>query len=217
MKNSRRSFIKNLGGVAAGISFLPFVARSNTAVENIEKQAAFPDKNLEQSSKRILITYESQFGSTEEIARFIGENIPTKKNIDIVAIQEIKDLKRYNMIIIGSAIQYDHWMPETRNFVINNRNDLKAIDVVGFFSCLTLSKNTAEAKQKAENYAKKIRNIAPEINLEEVGQFAGVLDYSKMQFTTRIVAKAIMGIMGVQEGDYRDWELISNWCRSLEM
>lgn len=55
----------------------------------------------------------------------------------------------------------------------------------------------------------------PSVKEESIGQFSGVLDYGKMSFGQRLAAKALFAIIGVKEGDYRDWERIRDWASDL--
>lgn len=165
---------------------------------------------------KILVAYESQFGSTTEVAKFIGNQLTLDSSkIDIIRISKIEDLSSYDRIIIGSAIQYDKWMPEARAFVISNRKILSQIPVAFFFTCLTLSAKTEKTEKKANLYAEKLYELAPEVNPINIGRFAGVLNYAKMSLVSRIFAKGLFAIIGVKEGDYRDWNAIGDWTKSL--
>jgi menaquinone-dependent protoporphyrinogen IX oxidase len=44
-----------------------------------------------------------------------------------------------------------------------------------------------------------------------IGMFAGKLDYSKLSFLDRIIAKKVM-----PEGDWRNWETIRDWASELQ-
>ena len=41
--------------------------------------------------------------------------------------------------------------------------------------------------------------------------FAGVMDYSKLPLLSRLM----MRLMGIAEGDFRDWDLIRGWATNL--
>ena len=171
-----------------------------------------------ESENKILVVYDSQFGSTAEIAKFIGENLSIDEQIvDVKKINEVKDLSSYSDVIIGSAIQYDKWMAEARKFIIKNEAELSTKSVSLFLVCLVLSKKTDKATKKANNYANAIKGLVPKIKINSFGQFAGVLDYSKMSFGQRVLAKGIFAIIGVKEGDYRDWEGIKKWSEHIEI
>jgi len=221
MKNeqSRRKFIKNSAKILATIiGFITFgkyfsFSQTTNEINTISTGSSVKSEN----QNKILVVYEGQFGSTAEVAKFIGNNLPINDQlIEVKKINEVTDLSSYNKVIIGSAIQYDDWMPKAREFVLINKKTLSELPVAFFFTCLVLSKKTEKAKLQAIGYSDKLKTLVPEISPKSVGQFAGVLDYSKMSFGQRILAKGLFAIIGVKEGDYRDWKAIKEWTEKLE-
>ncbi len=65
--------------------------------------------------------------------------------VDVKKINEVSDLSIYKHIIIGSAIQYDKWMTEAKDFIIKNEDELSTKSVSFFLVCLVLSKKTEKA------------------------------------------------------------------------
>ena len=168
------------------------------------------------NTRKILIAYASKSGTTEEVADFIGKLFIQKHfKVEIKSIKSVTDLKGYNAVIIGSAIQYDTWLPEVRQFTKNNMNTLTRVPVSFFFTCLALSQQSKKTRLKALTYSNKLHSLFPQLKPISVGQFAGVLNYSKMSFLYRILFKAIMPILGVEEGDYRNWDTIKDWAENV--
>ncbi|MCP4371557.1 MAG: hypothetical protein GY797_26070 [Deltaproteobacteria bacterium] len=165
---------------------------------------------------KILIAYASKFGTTGEVAEAIGEVLYQDGNsVETKWIKNVKDLNNFDAIIIGSAIQYDRWMPEATEFVTANKSILSKLPVAYFFTCLTLFKRTKKAENKAMTYSDKLYSLVPQVKPVSVGRFAGVLDYSNMSFFIRLVAKGIFAIIRVPEGDYRNWDAIRSWAKRL--
>jgi len=168
------------------------------------------------NTNKILIAYASRSGTTEEIACFIEKIfIELNFNVEIKPIKSVTDLKVYNAVIIGSAIQYDTWLPEVRQFIKNNLNTLTKLPVSFYFSCLTLSQQSQKTRLKALTYSNKLNSLFPQLKPVSVGQFAGVLNYSKLSFLYRFIFKAVMPILGVKEGDYRNWGAIKEWAEDV--
>jgi len=205
-----------LATIVGLVTFGKYLSYSQTPKEAnvISMDSSFKSE----SKNKILVTYESQFGSTAEVAKFIAANLLLNdKTIDVKKIGEVKDLSIYSDVIIGSAIQYDKWMKEAQDFIIKNETELSTKPVSFFLVCLVLSKKTEKANLKANSYANEITNLVPKINVSSFGKFAGVLDYSKMSFGQRILAKGIFAIIGVKEGDYRDWNSIKKWSKNINL
>jgi menaquinone-dependent protoporphyrinogen oxidase len=171
------------------------------------------DANRYSSGHNILVAYSSSFGSTGEVAEAIaGELCSRGATVDVGRIAEVAGLAKYDAVVIGSAIQYDKWMPEAREFVLANQNALAEIPVAYFFCCLTLSQRSPKAEAKAAGYAESLLSLSSRVTPVSVGQFAGVLDYSQMPWYARLPARAIMAAMDVKEGDHRDWVGIRSWA-----
>jgi len=154
-------------------------------------------------SKKILIVVVSKAGSTTEIAKFMADEL-NKACADVAVLtpDKVTSLAGYNAVIIGSPIYMGKWLSEARDFVENNQQILKKMQVAYFFSCLSL---TDPAKQKeVVNYLTDQRKLVEPLS---IGRFAGKMDYSKLSFFNRMMAKMV----GTKEGDYRDWKAIKEW------
>ena len=217
-KQTRRKFIINATKVTASIigaitlgKYFSFSQSTDTNNQIMEHNQHY--RNDENS--KILITYEGQFGSTKEVANAIGSQLGKNNSVIIKHINNVKKLNSFDKIIIGSAIQYDKWMPKTIDFIISNQTILETKKVAYFFTCLVLSKKTIKATKKANGYATQLINITPKVKPLHIGKFAGVLDYSRMSRRQRFFAKTLFAIIGVKEGDYRNWNAIKFWTNSL--
>ncbi len=174
---------------------------------------------------KVLVVYDSEAGSTGEVADFIG-NIFSQNGciVEIKNVRETVDLTSYDRIVIGSPIRYDKWMPNARKFVKNNQEMLSKIPVAFFFTCLVVSTKTDKTARQAKGYSDKLYDIAPLVKPVSVGEFAGVLDYSKLTFFSRMILKLYLVILRVREGDrsigkegdYRDWHAIRSWIESID-
>lgn len=166
---------------------------------------------------KILVAYASKFGTTTQVAECIAQTLQQQHHqVDVIQVAQVDNIADYDAVIIGAAIHYDHWMADAQAFVKTHQATLSTKPVACFFTCLALSKQTEKDQQQADTYRKKIANLNPHINPISIGGFAGAVKYQSMPFLFRLVARAILSIMGVREGDYRDWELIGNWTVDLE-
>ncbi len=179
-----------------------------TGVSGAEGESSETDTPL------ILVTYASEFGTTGEVAEFIGQALCGQGfDVRIQPVAEVQKLDQYSAVIIGGAIQFDKWMSEATNFVEQHEDALSRIPVSYFFTCMTLSEVSAKANTKADGYAKKVAATSKTVEPLGVGRFAGVLDYERMSFATMLASKVIYTVLGVEEGDYRDWDAIGGWAQ----
>ncbi len=160
----------------------------------------------------VLITYASKYGSTHEIAQVVAEEFFLKGfNVEIKNISNVKQISRFNAVIIGAAIHYGQWMKEAKIFIQRFAKDLSKKQTAYFFTCLTLAKNRQKDITQAMKYSNRIICTSELVKPLSVGAFAGELDYSPMGFTEKIAAKAIFSILRIQSGDYRKWNNIYQW------
>ena len=167
--------------------------------------------------RKILIAYASHFGTTADVARTIGHILRAHGSIvETKCIQDIKEVSCYDAVIVGSAIQYDKWMPDATAFVRDNQADLAKIPTAFFFTCLALSVRSEKSNHQGQVYADRLAAPFPRIKPVSIGQFAGVLDYKKIPFIARLAARIAFAFLGVKEGDHRDWSAIKAWTESIQ-
>jgi len=222
MKNqTRRKFIVNsakiIGVAIFSVTLGQWLLSARTPdTTNIQ----FPKASCGSENKgghKILIVYASESGTTGEVAVAIGDALCEEGNtVDIKWVKKVKDINNYDAVIIGSAIQYEDWMPEATEFVKNNQNILKNMPVAYFITCMALSRKEEGAMQQAIEYSDKLCTFVPQVKPLSIGRFAGVLDYSKIPFLKRLMVKVVMAISKVKEGDYRDWNAIRSWAKRID-
>jgi len=62
---------------------------------------------------KILVTYASRTGSTAGVTKAIGKTLSENGlTVDVLPVQDVKDLESYRAVVAGSAIQAAKWLPE---------------------------------------------------------------------------------------------------------
>jgi menaquinone-dependent protoporphyrinogen oxidase len=160
-------------------------------------------------NRRILVTYASQCGSTEEIARAILRDLEARGcSGDVTAVGKVKSVSGYDSILVGSAVHYWHWLPEAVDFVNRYRTELSRVPN-GFFTVHFLNTgNDDDSKKKRLSYLDEVRGIVkPGVEVF----FAGKLDTSKLGFFDRMGCR----LMGMHDEDKRDWNAIHAFAGSV--
>ena len=183
-------------------------------IEPSEARSGEREPNPHRQDRRVLVAYDSRLGSTAEVADCIGGVLAEQgAAVDVLAIDRVGDVGRYDSVVVGSAIRYDRWLRGATRFVEANRQELSRVPVAMFFTCLALANGSARGQHKADGYAEQLRQLLPEAPGVQVGGFAGVLDLSRGPMWVRVVLRAIAAVTRVSPGDYRDWDAIRAWSR----
>lgn len=158
---------------------------------------------------RVLIAYASRLGSTREIAQAIGEVLLHRgAGVDVLPVNEIQQIEGYQAVIVGSSIREQAWLPEAKRFVQIHRDALRQLPLVYFAVSGLMSNPTPEHFHEVYEYLSEIRAIAEPL---EVGIFAGLLDYNRLNHDqmVKVLSK------GLPEGDFRRWQDVRAWAEDI--
>lgn len=165
---------------------------------------------------RILVTYASRAGSTAGVAEAIGKTLAEDgAQVDVLPMQEVKDVSPYRAVVAGSAIQRAQWLPEAMQFVQTNQAALAQKPFAAFLVCMTLAMPGAEKyRQGVAEWLGPVRAMLRPVS---EGLFAGALDLSKVPSLADRLKFRLSVAFGVwKEGDHRDWAAIRAWAADLQ-
>ncbi len=208
---SRRRFLQAAGltiaGAALACSGLGYAATRTPAVETPELIFGKDDP----MNNRILVAYATRAGSTAEIAAAIAETLAARGYaVDVKPVKEKPNLAGYTAVVLGSAIRMGNWLPEMVKFIEANQAALAALPTA-LFTVHMLNTGDDEASRAARAaYLKAIRPLLPDA--EEV-YFAGKMDFARLSFLDRAIAKMVKAV----EADQRDWDAIRRWAGTVSI
>jgi menaquinone-dependent protoporphyrinogen oxidase len=160
---------------------------------------------------RVLVTYATRMGSTEEIARAIGERIPVtvdcagSVDVTVLPMNRVRSLAGFDAVIAGSAVYLGRWLPEARRWLHANAPELAERP-----TWLFQSGPCGSAGATPQQVSRPIAKLAFAIGIDLPVTFGGRLDPQKARNPFhRAVA------MGPLTGDYRDWDDINDWTDSV--
>lgn len=217
---SRRKFLKTtgivLGSTVLAGSGVALVDALQPAEEVAQPPISMPDTTFGGSnmSKRILVTYASQGGSTAGIAEAIAKSLAEGgAQVDVRPVKAVEDLTPYHSVVIGSAVHSGTWMPEALELVERNRETLRRIPTAVFQVCMMLATDNQQYKSMVPSWLDPIRE---KIKPASTQSFAGALypdRYPKL--TDRLGLRIFLAAIKKKAGDYRDWSAIRAWAESL--
>ncbi|MHB0878732.1 MAG: flavodoxin domain-containing protein [Anaerolineae bacterium] len=187
----------------------------------------------------VLVAYATKSGSTAEVAEFVGAELRRSLgSVDVLPIESVEFVDRYDAVVVGAPM-LGGWHTSARRFLSRHEAALSRMPVAYFVTALTLTlaprpgvsrvvtfadptlarpaKNPVRLSFKESHtsvaaYVDPILAQAPEVLPVGVGFFAGKLDYARLDPLTRLYVRLLFG---TPAGDYRNWEAIRGWAKSL--
>ncbi|MGZ8932455.1 MAG: flavodoxin domain-containing protein [Halobacteriota archaeon] len=144
---------------------------------------------------RVLIIYDTRYGSTKTVARWIAGGAASKGHIDVVVRNVAEaDPRGFDFIVIGSPIYEEHPLPSVMNFLAANRDQLSEKDVALFVVCVDYGAMPKE--ELVHRYVADLQARA-EGRVRAIEVFGGYLNVDKISDTDRKLIEGFAKHMGV--------------------
>ncbi|MGZ3773640.1 MAG: menaquinone-dependent protoporphyrinogen IX dehydrogenase [Pseudobdellovibrionaceae bacterium] len=162
---------------------------------------------------RILVVYESKYGQTEKISKFIVERLKAKgHSVDLVnlAQNQFVQPEMYDGVIAGAGIYRRRYPSGLYKWAKTYSQSLNKKVTALFSVCL------AVLQTKEERIERDVKNIEKKLlmrtswNPKTRRVFAGALSYTKYNWFIKIVMKGIAKAAGGDTDTSKDFEY-TNW------
>jgi menaquinone-dependent protoporphyrinogen oxidase len=155
---------------------------------------------------RALITAASRHGGTKGIAAAVAQGLRERAVlVDVVDPDDVHDVSRYDLVVIGSAVYVGRWLPAAKALVARHASALRWRDV-WLFSSGPLGDPPQPEQEPAD--------VVPMLSASGArghALFSGRLNRSELGLGERLVVAAVHAPLG----DYRDWGAIREWASGL--
>jgi menaquinone-dependent protoporphyrinogen oxidase len=153
---------------------------------------------------RVLVTYASKHGSTQEVAERIAYSLDQLGvSVDIRPMRLVDAIDAYDGVVMGSSVYIGRWMKAATEFVDRVRPAL-AVRRVWLFSSGPLG-------DQAGTDPPEIAKLAASLNFVEHRLFSGALRKERLSLVERALAKGVKA----PYGDFRNWPEIDAWAASI--
>lgn len=177
--------------------------------------------------KKILIAYGSRYGCTEEISNKIADYLEQDKRyhtklLNLRGNDHWTSIEEFNGIIIGTGIRVGKWSKETKSFLKKCKQIKSSIKpIIGVFISCGYASDPKYYPSAIQNFLIDIiDDIGVKSLIDIYDAFGGVFDFSNTSELGRIDKKILklgardlcMNIDYTERNDYRDWDIIYDFC-----
>lgn len=160
----------------------------------------------------ILVTYASKYGSTREIAEKIGDVLRQHgQPVDVLPVDEVKDLAIYHSVILGSGIYIGKWIKEAETFLKANEASLAA-RLVWLFSSGPTGEGDPVKLVEGKLVPAALQPVIDNIHPRDMTVFHGHINLAKIN---SIEKWSIKSVVRKPFGDFRNWDQIAAWATGI--
>ncbi len=190
---------------------------------------------------RILVVYTTNSGSTGEVAEAVAEELRLQEHTaEVKESRQVGSMADYDSVIIGAPMILG-WHNTARRFIRRHRAELAGKKTAYFACALSLTRTPAvdtspipllldpglvkeparagkislqESFTTLEYYLKPMLAAARSVKPVSVAFFNGKLETYRLKWWQ---AAFVMVVVRAVPGDYRDFDLVKSWAKSLAL
>jgi menaquinone-dependent protoporphyrinogen oxidase len=160
---------------------------------------------------RILVAYATKYGATAGIAERIGRVLQDAGlSVDVLLAEQVDDLTPYAGAVIGSALYVGRWRKEAATLLESQETALAELPV-WLFSSGPTGDDDAQDLVGDFRFPEALQPIADRIGPRDTVLFHGSLDPKRLNLVEKLAIKALSAPLG----DFRDWDAIGAWAKSI--
>ncbi|MBT8507077.1 hypothetical protein AZH53_01360 [Methanomicrobiaceae archaeon CYW5] len=160
-------------------------------------------------AKKVLVTYATKYGTTEEIAGQIAQIlVDSGLDIDLIPVMEVGKVDDYDAIIIGSPVYMGKILVEAREFCKQYKPYLEGKWIAFFVDGVSLCKKD---EKSLKSMFSAIDDMLLYILIEEKAAFGGKLNFGVLSESDMQIAT----MAGAPEGDFSTPEEVRAWATDI--
>jgi menaquinone-dependent protoporphyrinogen oxidase len=166
-------------------------------------------------SEKMLVTYASRYGSTQEVAATMVATLRDRGHrVDFMHMPRVRTLEGYHAIVLGAPIYIGRWHQDAREFLERHRDGLRRRPVA-VFALGPIHNDEQEVKTSRTQLDTELAQF-PWFKPVAVAMFVGRYEPARLRFRHRMLAALPASpLHGVPATDLRDWDAIRDWALNL--
>jgi menaquinone-dependent protoporphyrinogen oxidase len=153
---------------------------------------------------QVLVAYTTKHGSTAEVANAVADVLRQRGlEVDLRPAGGIDSLEGYDAVVLGAPLYMGRWERAARHFLKQHQAALRTTPTAVF--ALGPLGDTPDDRRAPMKQLEHALAKTPEVKPVAIGLFGGVIDSDKLRFP----------FSSMPEGDWRDWQAITDWCEDL--
>lgn len=161
---------------------------------------------------KILVSYASAAGSTRGVAERLAARLAARGHaIECDSINARPDPAGFDVVVIGSAVHDQAWLPEAMRWLDTHRPALRNEPVWAFSVGVPAAVGRPFRGLARFEGSKIIASVEERVSLQGHRLFSGVV--AANAFSGR--SRSAFRLMGCRSGDYRDWPAIDAYADAI--
>lgn len=191
-------------------------------------------------TKKLLVAYTTNAGTTAEVAQAVGEELAkdSRLSVDVRRLEEVDSLESYNAVVIGAPMIFG-WHRGAKKFIKKHEDSLSRLKAAYFITAMNLTQTdeasldgiplsvdpvVAKPVKRAghlsfkeryslpANYLRPILKSAPRVKPVSVAFFGGKLAMYKMKWWQVLF---VLIFIQTQQGGSHNMPFIREWATGL--
>jgi menaquinone-dependent protoporphyrinogen oxidase len=156
------------------------------------------------TTSRALVVHASKYGSTEEVARAVGDVLADRGlRCDVIPAGDASEIDGYDLVVLGGGLYMSRLHKDAQKFLRRHRNALEHVP----FAVFAMGPLSAEPEEidKVRPQLEHALERVPELHPFATAVFGGVIVPERLHFPFN----------KMPAGDHRDWDEIRRFAESL--
>jgi len=158
---------------------------------------------------RVLIAYETRFGSTAEVADAVADVLRDGGiTVEVRRASEVADPAPYDAVVVGAPVYSRRWLTAACRWVGRHERLLERRPVWFFALGIRVPDGPHASARHTLRLLRRLHQMAPTVVPRDVALFAGAVNPAIVGIREQLQLR----IFRPRTGDFRDWQRIRGWA-----